>query len=382
MPTGYNFSVADRDIAKIVGQCTRFLSGHPPMTVRERVQAVADSPLSLERNDNYGRGGFLAQFEREIADLLGKESAVFMPSGTIAQPIALRIWADHAGCPAVAFHPTCHLQIHEHLGYQQVHGLNGILLGQADRLFNLADLAGVDEPISTLLIELPQREIGGQLPTWNELVTICDEARSRGMRIHLDGARLWECQPYYDRNYAEICGLFDSVYVSFYKILNGLPGAALAGPSLFIDEAMIWQRRQGGNLQQQAANAISAKLGLDTHLPKMDSYVAKAAEIASVARTFDRIRLVPTHPPTNMMHLYLQGDVDALNEAALQIAEQDQIWLFGGLSEHGKWEINVGEVALEFEQSDIQQAFQKLFTLSSQAKTDMGDPTGRPYGFN
>jgi threonine aldolase len=66
--------------------------------------------------------------------------------------------------------------------------------------------------------------------------------------LHLDGARLWECRPFYGRDYAQIAGLFDSVYVSFYKTLGGIAGAALAGPADVIAEARVWQRRQGGNL--------------------------------------------------------------------------------------------------------------------------------------
>ncbi|RYG22008.1 hypothetical protein EON82_17885 [bacterium] len=353
-----------RNVQAIANGCERFLTGHGRRTVRERVQAVADSPLSLIRNDQYGQGGFLAEFEREIAELLGQEAAVFMPSGTMAQPIALRIWSDRAGCKTVAFHPTCHLEIHEHHAYRELHGLRAILLGEADRLFTLEDLRAVDEPVPTLLIELPQREIGGQLPSWDELVAICDEARLRGMRLHLDGARLWECAPFYGREYREIAGLFDSVYVSFYKILDGLPGAALAGPAEFIAEARIWQRRQGGNLQQQAASAISAKLGMERHLPRMGEYAAKAAEVAEVLRMFEGVRVVPERPPTNMMHVYFEGDPKRLTEAALTIAEEDKVALFFGLPTSGKLEFVVGESTLGFGRLEIQGLFEKLFRLA------------------
>jgi threonine aldolase len=76
-------------------------------------------------------------------------------------------------------------------------------------------------------LELPQREIGGLLPEWDDLVAQAAWTRERGIALHLDGARLWEAAPFYERSYAEIAGLFDSVYVSFYKGLG-----ALAGPRL------------------------------------------------------------------------------------------------------------------------------------------------------
>ena len=95
----------------------------------------------------------------------------------------------------------------------------------------LDDLKAVQAPIGILLIELPQREIGGMLPSWDNLTEIVAYARECGMFLHLDGARLWESQPFYDRSYAEICDLFDTVYVSFYKVLNGISSAMLLGES-------------------------------------------------------------------------------------------------------------------------------------------------------
>ena len=354
-----------RDVQAIANHCERFLTGHRRRSVRERLQEIADSPLSLMRNDQYGKGGFLAEFEGEIAALLGKEAAVFMPSGTMAQPIALRIWSDRSGVKTVAFHPTCHLEIHEHHGYRELHDLRAVLLGEADRLFTLDDLRQAPEPLSTLLIELPQREIGGQLPSWEELTAICEEARSRGIRLHLDGARLWECAPFYGRSYAEIAGLFDSVYVSFYKILDGLPGAALAGPADFIAEARIWQRRQGGNLQQQSPSTVSAKIGMDRHLPQIGAYVAKTSEVAQVLRSFEGVRVVPEDPPTNMMHVYFEGEPERLVEAALTIAEEERIGMFFGLSPDGKLEFVVGDATLELTRHEIQGLFERLFRLAA-----------------
>jgi threonine aldolase len=317
------------------------------------------------RNDHYGREGFVTELEKEVAELLGKEAAVFMPSGTMAQPIALRLWADESGVKTVAFHPTCHLELHEHFGYRELHGLSARLLGDKDRLLTLEDLQNVREPISTLLIELPQREIGGRLPTWDELDAICREAKSRGTKLHLDGARLWECGPYYQRPYAEICAPFDSVYVSFYKILDGLPGAILAGPASFVQDARVWQRRQGGNLFQQSANAISAKIGIDRHLPKMASYVAKAAEVAEILAAMPGVQVVPEKPPTNMMHLHFQGEPETLLQRAMEIAQEDQVALIAYLTAEGKTEISIGQAALELSAEEIRRLFEKLLGSSS-----------------
>ena len=112
----------------------------------------------------------MAVLEAEVRELLGKPAAAFMPSGTMAQQIALRIHADRRGRQVVAFHPTCHLELHEDKAYQRLHGLVGRTLGDGRELLTLADIEAVREPLAALLIELPQREIGGRLPAWDDLV--------------------------------------------------------------------------------------------------------------------------------------------------------------------------------------------------------------------
>lgn len=349
------------EVEELIAQSTRFLRGHYPRSVRQHLLSIAESALALAAADQYGHGGVVTELEAEVAELLGKEAAVFMPSGTMAQQIALRIWADEGKNPRVAFHPTCHLEIHEQMAYRELHHLEAALLGDADRLFTMDDLAGAGK-CSSLLIELPQREIGGQLPSWEELTAICEFARSRAMKVHMDGARLWECQPFYGRSYAEIAAPFDSVYVSFYKILGGLPGAMLTGPAEMIAKARIWQRRHGGNLHQMAANAIAGKLGMERHLPRIAEYVAKAAEIAEILRGYAGVRVVPEAPPTNMMHLYFSGDLERLVAAARRIAREDHVFLFYGLGEDGNMELSVGEAALDLTRADLERLFGKLLS--------------------
>src|SRR5579862_9492369 len=202
----------DAEAVEIITSCNRFLQYHYPKSVALRMREIADSPYAEIRQDRYGSGGFLQEFEAEIAALLGKEAAVFMPSGTMAQQIALRIWSDRAGVSRIAFHPTCHLQIHEQMAYEVLHRLESVLVGSPDRLLTLSDLERIGKPVCALLLELPQREIGGQLPSWEDLRAQSSWARGRGIKLHLDGARLWECAPFYGKSYAEIVAPFDSVY--------------------------------------------------------------------------------------------------------------------------------------------------------------------------
>jgi len=356
--------------------CTQSLGGHKGKSVSDRMRAIADSPYAELRTDVYGRGGFVAEFEKEIAEILGKEAAVFMPSGTMAQPIALRIWADRADNKTVAFHPTCHLELHEHMAYRELHHLEAELLGEPDRLFTLDDLKAVDRPLSSLLIELPQREIGGQLPTWSELSAITDYARALGTKVHLDGARLWECQPYFERPYSEIVAGFDSVYVSFYKIFFGLPGAALAGPADFIAEARIWMRRHGGNLVHMFPNAISAKIGMDAHMSLIPAYVAKAAEVAAILGELPGVTVVPKAPPTNMMHLHFDAPADAVLDAAGEIAIREKCALPGWAKPTARGsmvELHIADAALEIPTERLREVLAELMRIVDQGRAPVDE---------
>ena len=94
----------------------------------------------------------------------------------------------------------------------------------------MADLEQVAEPPGALVIELPQRDLGGQQPDWAGLEAQASWARERGAAVHLDGARLWESAAGYGQPPADVASLFDTVYVSFYKGLGALPGLLRGGP--------------------------------------------------------------------------------------------------------------------------------------------------------
>lgn len=365
-------SPATRDIEAIRRTCTRSLLHHGLRTPREVLLELAEQAEPELSADAYGQGGPIPAFEREIAELLGKEAALFVPSGTMAQQIALRTWADRRGQRGVAMHPRNHLDTQEKYAYQHLHGLHGVQIGDADRMLTLADIQGIAEPLAALLLELPQREIGGQLPNWDELVAQTGWARERGIPVHMDGARLWDAAPFYDRPHAEIAALFDSVYVSFYKALGGISGAALAGPADMIATARVWQKRHGGTLVQQYPAVLSARHGLRTRLDRMGDYWAKAREVAAGLATLPGVAIVPNPPQTRMFHAYLPGDPAHLRDAALDLAAETGIWTFTYVGSTpvpnvGKVEFTAGDATLELTTDEIVNLFRDLLARANDA---------------
>lgn len=343
-------------------QCERWLAQRRPATAAELLRAAADTLPVDARPDRYGEGEYVQAFERRLADLLGKDDGALFPSGTMAQQIALRIHCDRRGVSTVAFHPTCHLELHEHAGYAHLHGLKAELVGGRDRLIELDDLDAVHTSIGALLIELPQREIGGLLPDWEDLVGQIEWARSRGAATHLDGARIWESAPYYGRPHAEIGALFDTVYVSLYKGLGGFAGSVLAGPEDLVAEARVWRRRHGGALSSLYPFAAAAQHGLDVLVPQMPRFLEHARSLAAALREVPGITVVPDPPQTPLFHLHLRGDRETLQDRALALAQERRVWLFNHLEPSvvpgvNKLELNVGEPALDISPHEAAELF-------------------------
>ncbi len=233
------------------------------------------------------------------------------------------------------------------------------------RLIGLEDLHTISEPLGALLLELPQREIGGQLPSWDALVAQTDWARQRGIPTHLDGARLWECKPFYGRAYAEIAALFDTVYVSFYKTLGGIAGAILAGPADVIAEARVWQHRHGGTVVHLFPYVLAAQQGLADRLGRIEAYCQKAAAVAETLRAIPQIAIVPDPPVTNMMHVFIRADQARLEAATVEIARETRVRLLRTfapteLPGYQKAEFVAGDATLDLANDEIVALFQSL----------------------
>ena len=352
--------------------CRRFVAGFDP---RERdprsvLLGLAERAPSTVDADRYGGGPLAERLEERVAGLLGKDEAVWMPSGTMAQQIALRVHARRSGRELVAFHPLCHLDVHEERGYEWLHGLRAATLGHRDRLVTTADVEGLAEPVAAVLLELPQRDLGGRLPAWDDLVATVDAARAGGAAVHLDGARLWQCGPFYERGLDEIAGLFDTVYVSFYKDLRAPAGCALAGPADFVAEARVWQVRHGGRLFSAFPYLLAAEVGLDEVLPRMDAYVAHARALAAALAALHDVAVVPDPPQSAMFHVHARRDADRLEDASVELAEETQTWVAsfwrpGPDPATAVTEISVGESNLGVEPREAAELYAELLTRSA-----------------
>ncbi|WP_217370107.1 threonine aldolase family protein [Nonomuraea antri] len=324
-----------------------------PRVMLERMLALVDDDTPPD-----GPHGPVAVLERRLAELLGKERALFFPSGTMAQQTALRVHADRRGHRTFAAHPHSHLDVWEEQGYNAVHGLRFRRTGDPHELMRAADLAAIGEPLAAAVWELPQRDLGGLLPEWDDLREQVALVRATGAAAHLDGARLWEAQTYYRRPFAEIAGLFDTVYVSLYKSLQGVRGAVLASDAATVAAAGVWRQRLGGGIGDAWPLALAALVHLDTLADEMPAYREHAIAIAAAINA-DGVALAHPDPPqTPLFHVHLPVPRQDAERAGAELLAEHGVQLWGRVrsaSVPGRcsFEVSVGENAMEFTPDEV-----------------------------
>lgn len=268
--------------------------------------------LGIDGWDTYGEGGAVERLEAEVAELLGKDAGIAFPSGIMAQQCALRVWCDAHGTRRVAIPDLAHPLVHEEDGPRRLHGFAFQHLTTGREVATAARLDAVPGRLGAVVAELPLRDAGCILPTWDELTGLAAAARQRGTPLHLDGARLWECQASYRRPHAEIAAQADSVYVSLYKGLGAPAGALVACGAGAADEVRLWRRRMGGTLYRMTPLALGGLVGMRRELPRMAEYLAWARAFAA-ALSAQGLRPFPQVPHISTFLVYADADADAVN---------------------------------------------------------------------
>ncbi|MBV9966535.1 MAG: aminotransferase class I/II-fold pyridoxal phosphate-dependent enzyme [Alphaproteobacteria bacterium] len=278
--------------------------------------------------DDYSREGVVSELEARMAALLGKETAVFMPTGTLANHFAVRLLARSGR--RVLVQRESHLYNDEGDCAQQLSGLHLVPLAPGRATFTLeeaaTEIAGpaearVSVPVGAISIETPVRRIAGEAFEFAEMRRVADFAREHGIGLHLDGARLLIESVYTGVAPAEYAALFDTVYVSLYKYLNAAAGAVLAGPRALLDGLYHERRMFGGGLPHVWPYAAVA-------LHFLDGFAARFADAAAAFESL--LRVLGDHP-----RLTVVRPPAATNVTLLQVAGKDAKEIPERLRAHG-----------------------------------------------
>jgi len=238
--------------------------------------------------DDYVRGGVVEELESRMATLLGKERAVFMPTGTLANNLAIRTLAGGHGRAVVQ--AESHIYLDSGDCVQTLSNITLLPLGEGRASFTAEELERLLEkngtgrvatPVRVVSIESPVRRMRGQTFEPAELIKVVAVARKAGVRLHLDGARLFLEAAYARKDVAEYAKPFDTVYVSLYKYFNASFGAILAGPRDLLDGLFHVRRMFGGGLSQAWTSAAVA-------LHYLDGFESRFRQAVEVSETLAR----------------------------------------------------------------------------------------------
>ena len=293
--------------------------------------------------DEFSLGGVVERLEARMAELLGKEKAIFMPSGTLANQLAVRLLARRGR--RVLAQADSHLYCDSGDCVQELSGLTLVPLAAGRTSFSLdevvAEIARAEEgrvrtPIGAISIESPVRRRRGEVFDAVEMQRITSFARERGIGLHLDGARLFLATPYTGLAPAACADSFDTVYVSLYKYFNAAGGAILAGPSHLLDGLYHQRRMFGGGLRQAWPYAAVALHYLEGFAERFAEAASMADELHSALAEHPCVEIVRSPASTNVSLMRIHGGKAALlpeRIAARGITIRPPLSVCGGCAE-------------------------------------------------
>ncbi len=265
-------------------------------------------------DDNYLLGGEVAAFEKHWAALLGKEAAVFFPSGTLANQLALRVLAGSKR--RVIVPEMSHIYNDTGDACQTLSNLTLMPLAPGRATFTRAEVEAVlsrtasgrvATDVGAIVIENPIRRLSGQMFDWEETQRIAALARDRGIAMHLDGARLFIASAYTGISPAEYSAPFDTVYVSLWKYFNCGIGAILAGPKRVLDGMFHVRRMFGGNLAVGWNAALVARHFMDGFESRMKSAVTTSETFYSAMAKHPKLSIERIPNGTNLTRVTFKG---------------------------------------------------------------------------
>ena len=257
-------------------------------------------------DDVFGDDPTVIALEARTAEILGKEAAVYMPSGTMTNQVAIRvhtepgdeilvdahahIYSSEAGAPAALAGVMCRL----------LPGVRGVF--SSDDVLAALRAPNVHHPPTRLVcLENTHNRGGGSIWPIERIAAVAGTAREHGLMLHLDGARLWNASVATGIPERDYASHFDSVSVCFSKGLGAPVGSALAGSKAFVHRARRFRKQFGGSMRQAGIIAAGALYAIEHHRPRLAEDHRNAKVLAEGIADLPGIELDVTEVATNIV---------------------------------------------------------------------------------
>ncbi len=278
-------------------------------------QANAKKPIEA---DSYGNGGAVQELEKKFAEITGKERAIYMPTGTMANQLAIAVLSGEA--TKVFVQDTSHVYRDEADAAQSVFNKRLMPLAKNETFFTAAVLQQAIENldreevfksgIGCVSIENPVRRSDGRMVPLDEIKKISAYCRSTNIKLHLDGARIYMASAWSGVSVKEYASFFDTIYISLYKYLGASGGAILCGDKTVIDKMPHLIKIHGGNMFGNWLNAAMALHRLEGTEDRLKQAIKRSEEIFSSLNKLPGVKVEALDGGTNIYYMKLPAGID------------------------------------------------------------------------
>lgn len=324
----------------------------------------ANAALGISR-DRYGAGGVVEALEKKFAEITGKEKAIYMPTGTMANQLAIAVLSGEK--TKVMVQDTSHVYRDEADAAQSVFQKRLMPLAKDKTYFTAEELKNAIESLAreeafksgvgAVSIENPVRRTEGRMVPIDEIGKISAYCKANGIRLHLDGARLYMASAWSGVPIKKYASYFDTVYISLYKYLGASGGAILCGDKAVIDKMPHLIKVHGGSMYGNWPQAAMALYRLEGFEQRLKEAISRSKEIFAVLNKNAGVKITPLEDGTNICYLQLDKSIDG-RKVYERLSKEFNI-LIPSSGRNNRYEISVNETLLYREPSYIIQAFEK-----------------------
>lgn len=323
----------------------------------------------IER-DNYGEGGSMEKLLKKFVEITGKEAAVYIPTGTLANQLAISFLC---GSNTKAFvQETSHVYRDEGDASQTLFNKRLIPLGEGKAHFTLEELKESIKyhkegeafvgGVGAISIETPVRRCDNQAFPLEEIQKIAAYCKEQGFKMHLDGARLHMATAFTNSTVKEYASYFDSVYMCLYKYLGATGGAVLCGDKVFIEQMHHLIKIHGGGIFTNWPNAAIALHHLNTIDDVMEKIKFKTKDLFNLIAQLKGIKVSQAENGTNQFNVLIDKGVDPV-KLNVRLRSEHNI-VFGQPREDGFVKIKVNPTLLRRDNKMIFDAFKEAISFA------------------
>lgn len=301
-------------------------------------RAMAEAEVG---DDVYLEDPTVNALERRAAEIFGKEAALFVPSGCMGNLIAIKVWTHHGD--EVICEERSHVNLYELASMSAIAGCMPRIARAEDGILSWQQIEAVirpriyyDSQTALICLENTHNMAGGTTYTVDRINEICARAHSLGLKVHLDGARVFNAAVALGVDVAAMTGNVDSVMFCLSKGLGAPVGSMVVGSQEFIDKARIYRKMFGGGMRQVGVLAAAGRIALEESPKRLQFDHQNARRLAEGIAQIPGLQVDPGKIQTNIVIF----DCKPTGLDAVQLCE--------ALKTHGIWALDTAPYSVRF----------------------------------